>query len=51
MKDLFDKTFFRFTLGFMLIIAASFAIMAFSGYYQDSLSASVVGQGGDSETP
>jgi hypothetical protein len=41
MKDLFDKTFFRFTLGFMLIIAASFAVMAFSGYYQDAITASV----------
>jgi hypothetical protein len=41
MKDLFDKTFFRFTVGFVLIIAASFAVMAFSGYYQDSINASV----------
>jgi hypothetical protein len=29
------------TLGFMLILAASLAIMAFSGYYQDSVNASV----------
>ena len=48
MKELFDKTFFRFALGFLLIIAASFAVMAFSGYYQDSINASVGGQiGGD----
>ena len=47
MKDLFDKTFFRFTIGFVLIIAASFAIMAFSGYYQDNINASVAGQGGE----
>jgi len=42
MKDLFDKSFFRFAFGFVLIITASFAIMAFSGYYQDSINASVV---------
>jgi hypothetical protein len=41
MKSLFNKSFFRFTIGFVLIIAASFAVMAFSGYYQDSLNASV----------
>jgi hypothetical protein len=50
MKELFDKTFFRFTIGFVLIIAASFAVMAFSGYYQDSINASVAGQG-DIVTP
>lgn len=51
MVGLFDKTFFRFAIGFVLIISASFAIMAFSGYYQDSLNASVAGQGGDSVEP
>ena len=28
MNDLFNKTFFRFAIGFVLIIAASFAVMA-----------------------
>lgn len=51
MSELFDKTFFRFTLGFILIIAASFAVMAFSGYYQDSVNASVAGQNGSVTTP
>jgi Flp pilus assembly protein TadG len=51
MKDLFDKTFFRFTIGFVLIIAASFAVMAFSGYYQDSINASVAGQDTGGTTP
>ena len=41
MKELFDRTFFRFAIGFILIISVSFAIMAFSGYYQDSINASV----------
>jgi hypothetical protein len=51
MKELFDKTFFRFTIGFVLIIAASFAIMAFSGYYQDNINASVASQGSDNVAP
>jgi len=43
-KSLFDRDFFKFTLGFVLIIVASFAVMAFSGYYQDSVNASVGAQ-------
>ncbi len=43
-KNLFDRDFFKFALGFVLIIVASFAVMAFSGYYQDSINASVAGQ-------
>lgn len=42
MTELLDKSFFRFAIGFILIISASFAIMAFSGYYQDSVNASVI---------
>ncbi len=41
MKSLFDKDFFKFALGFVLIIIASFSVMFFSGYYQDSINASV----------
>ena len=41
MKSLFDKAFFKFSIGFVLIIISSFAVMAFSGYYQDNVNASV----------
>jgi hypothetical protein len=44
MKDLFDKTFFRFLLGFLLIISASFAVMAFSAYYQEVINVSATAQ-------
>ena len=50
MVELFDKTFFRFAIGFILIISASFAVMAFSGYYQDSVNASAIGQDSDMAT-
>lgn len=41
MKDLFDKDFFKFTIGFLLIIVSSFTLMALSGYYDTSTNASV----------
>ena len=44
MKSLFDRDFFKFSVGFMLIIIASFSVMLFSGYYQDSINAAVGGQ-------
>jgi hypothetical protein len=40
MKSLFDKDFFKFTIGFVLLIIASFAVMAFSGMYQATIDAS-----------
>ena len=40
MKNPFDQTFFRFLLGFTLILAMSFAILFFVGQYKDSLEVS-----------
>lgn len=44
MRDLFDKDFFKFTIGFLLIIVSSFALMALSGYYDTTINASVSGE-------
>jgi hypothetical protein len=44
MKDLFDKDFFKFTIGFLLIIVSSFTLMALSGYYDTTINASVGAQ-------
>ena len=50
-KSLFDRDFFKFAFGFVLIIVASFAVMAFSGYYQDNINASASAQNNANMTP
>lgn len=40
MSGLFNKTFFKFLIGFFAIIAASFLILATLGYYETEASGS-----------
>lgn len=35
MKKLFDQAFFKFLLGFVVILAVSFSILVVSGVYED----------------
>lgn len=35
MKKLFDQAFFRFLLGFVVILAVSFSVLVVSGAYED----------------
>ena len=37
MKQLFDKDFFTFTLGFLMIIVASMTLLAITGYYKTQI--------------
>jgi hypothetical protein len=41
MKSLFDKDFFKFTIGFMLILVSSFCLLAVTHYYDTAVNASV----------
>jgi hypothetical protein len=36
MKKLFNKSFFRFVLGFVALVAASFLFVSVVGFYQDA---------------
>lgn len=42
MHNPFDKAFFRFLLGFSLILSASFAVLFFVGRYSTSLNEQAV---------